>query len=57
MLRLLADEPEPREPTAPDGGNPAFPAATLPSPLTSLVGRAQEVAEIRHCFVGLTCGC
>ncbi len=47
MLRLIADEPESRQPAASEGRSPAFPAAPLPSALTSLVGREQETAEIQ----------
>ncbi len=47
MLRLIADEPDSRQPTAPEADRPTFPAAPLPSLLTSLVGREQETAAIQ----------
>jgi predicted ATPase/DNA-binding CsgD family transcriptional regulator len=49
MLRLLADEPQPDQPqpSASNGRPPAFPAAPLPTPLTTLVGRDQELSDIR----------
>lgn len=47
MLRLISEEPDSSQPAAPEGKPPAFPAAPLPAPLTSLVGRAQEITEIQ----------
>ncbi len=43
MLRLIADEPESRQPAASEGRSPAFPAAPLPSALTSLVGQQNKI--------------
>jgi predicted ATPase/DNA-binding CsgD family transcriptional regulator len=47
MLRSPAAEPVPFQPPVVQRRDPPFPAAPLPSPLTSLVGREREVEEVR----------
>jgi predicted ATPase/DNA-binding NarL/FixJ family response regulator len=47
MLRSLAVERELPRPPVPESRVTPFPTAPLPSPLTSLIGRAREVDEVR----------
>src|SRR5215218_4403021 len=47
MQRSSADESGSHQPPAPARHAPPLPAAPLPYPLTSLVGREREVAELQ----------
>lgn len=48
MLRLIAEEPESRQPPARPGGVRPFPQVPLPFSLTSFIGQENETAQIRE---------